>query len=131
MLEKEFIPYEQALALKDLGFGESCYAWYVSKTYGLEFGLVHVEELIKDAILAPTYSQAFRWFREIYNFRGFIGFRPNVKQFDCHIYDMSLSGKEYVEQRTMEEYNKDPKVGTYEEAELECLKKLIEIIKNK
>lgn len=28
----------------------------------------------------------------------------------------------------MEEFNKDPKVGTYEEAELECLKKLIEIV---
>ena len=70
-----------------------------------------------------------RWFREKYNLRGFIGFRPNVKQFDCHVYDMSLSGKEYVKQRTMEEFNKDPKVGTYEEAELECLKKLIEIVK--
>jgi hypothetical protein len=44
---------------------------------------------------------------------------------------MSLSGKEYVQQRTMEEFNKDPKVGIYEEAELECLKKLIEIVKNK
>ena len=80
---------------------------------------------------APTYSQAFRWFREKYNLRGFIGFRPNTKQFDYHIYDMSLSGKEYVKQRTMEEFNKDPKVGTYEEAELECLKKLIEAVKNK
>jgi hypothetical protein len=28
----------------------------------------------------------------------------------------------------MEEFNKDPKVGTYEEAELACLKKLIEIV---
>jgi hypothetical protein len=44
---------------------------------------------------------------------------------------MSLSGKEYVQQRTMEEYNKDPKVGTYEEAELECLKQLIKLVKNK
>ena len=42
---------------------------------------------------------------------------------------MSLSGKEYVKQRTMEEFNKDPKVGTYEEAEQACLDKLIEIIK--
>ena len=31
----------------------------------------------------------------------------------------------------MEEFNKDPKVGTYEEAELVCLTKLIEIVKNK
>jgi hypothetical protein len=44
---------------------------------------------------------------------------------------MSLSGKEYTEQRTMEEFNKDPKIGTYEEAELACLEKLIEIVENK
>jgi hypothetical protein len=42
---------------------------------------------------------------------------------------MSLSGLEYTKQRTMEEFNKDHKVGTYEEAEFECLKKLIEIVK--
>jgi hypothetical protein len=44
---------------------------------------------------------------------------------------MSLSEIEYTKQRTMVEYNKDPLVGTYEESELECLKKLIEIVKEK
>tara|TARA_R110000868_G_scaffold25451_4_gene99486 strand:- start:913 stop:1299 length:387 start_codon:yes stop_codon:yes gene_type:complete len=127
-MENEFIPYEQALALKELGFNEPCFGLYAppSKTVFLHhYGLLSA----KEQILAPLYQQAFRWFREKYNLRGFIGFRPNVKQFDCHIYDMSLSGKEYTEQRTMEEFNKDPKVGTYEEAELECLKKLISIVK--
>lgn len=142
-MEKEFIPYEQALALKELGFDEPCLASWTYKTkeriptlYGCGALLFDTDGLItnqtEDIICsAPTFSQAFRWFREKYNLRGFIGFRPNVKQFDCHVYDMSLSGKEYTEQRTMEEFNKDPKVGTYEEAELECLKKLIEIVKNK
>ena len=78
---------------------------------------------------APLKQQVFRWFRENHNLRGFIGFRPNVKKFDYHIYDMSLSGIEYVKQRTMEEYNKDPLVGTYEEAESACIDKLIEIVK--
>ena len=138
-MEKEFIPYEQALALKELGFDEPCLAQYKKYVFGeatLDIGFSKNEIISKfdNLILfcsAPLYQQAFRWFREKYNLRGFIGFRPNVKQFDCHIYDMSLSGKEYVQQRTTEEYNKDPKVGTYEEAELECLKKLIEIVKNK
>ena len=130
-MNKEFIPYEQALALKQLGFDEPCFGSFD----------IHSKQLYKTRyeseqndfyLLAPTFSQAFRWFREKYNLRGFIGFRPNVKQFDCHIYDMSLSGKEYVKQRTMEEFNKDPKVGTYEEAELACLIELIKIInKNK
>ena len=127
-MEKEFIEYEQALALKELGFDSKEFISYV---------FVDTDNIFfesngfcpNSSIWAPTFSQAFRWFREKYNLRGFIGFRPNVKQFDCHVYDMSLSGKEYVKQRTMEEFNKDPKVGTYEEAELECLKKLIEIVK--
>jgi hypothetical protein len=134
-MENEFIPYEQALDLKELGFTEPCIAYYN--------GYKELDHLMPERVIigrdyngetitsAPLYQQAFRWFREKHNLRGFIGFRPNVKQFDCHIYDMSLSGKEYVQQRTTEEYNKDPKVGTYEEAELECLKKLIEIVKNK
>ena len=120
-MNKEFVKYEQALALKELGFDEPCIGYYD------EGGNLYTEMV--EVLKAPLYQQAFRWFREEYNLRGFIGFRPNTKQFDCHIYDMSLSGKEYVKQRTMEEYNKDPKVGTYEEAELECLKKLIEIVK--
>ena len=132
-MEKEFIPYEQALTLKELGFREHCAAFYSTEEelcFKWESNgnmSLHLLRLIQ----APTFSQAFRWFREKYNLKGFIGFRPNVKQFDCHVYDMSLSGIEYVKQRTLEEFNKDPKVGTYEEAELECLKKLIEIVKTK
>jgi hypothetical protein len=145
-MTQEFIPYEQALELKELGFNEKCYGHYDSVGFlntiedyaklganildmiSKEFNSV---SYMKEICFAPLYQQAFRWFREKYNLRGFIGFRPNIKQFDYHIYDMSLSGKEYVQQRTMEEFNKDPKVGTYEEAELACLKKLIEIVKNK
>jgi len=133
-MEKEFIEYEQALALKELGFNEPCLQAY-DKNGMLYYGhktdklFTVLNSNLSTQCSAPLYQQAFRWFREKYNLRGFIGFRPNVKQFDCHVYDMSLSGKEYVKQRTMEEFNKDPKVGTYEEAELECLKKLIEIVK--
>ena len=149
-MEKEFIPYVEALALKELGFDEPCFGYFENQDMNLVInfnnlplteeqskrpGLYTIDNrnsvLPQWATAVPLYQQAFRWFREKYNLRGFIGFRPNVKQFDCHIYDMSLSGKEYVKQGTMEEFSKDPKVGTYEEAELECLKKLIETIKQK
>jgi hypothetical protein len=139
-MEKEFIPYEQALALKELGFSSpypiggyqgGAVFYYEKGNLYYDGRPMYSSDSHAGQIDAPLYQQAFRWFRDKYNLRGFIGFRPNVKQFDYHIYDMSLSGKEYVKQRTMEEFNKDPKVGTYEEAELECLKKLIEAVKNK
>jgi hypothetical protein len=133
-MKNEFIPFQQALELKELGFDEPCFG----KIYAdggseqLSYPYKNSDQIGKvTSCSAPLYQQVFRWFREKYNLRGFIGFRPNVKQFDFHVYDMSLSGKEYVKQRTHEEFQKDPKVGTYEEAELECVKELISIVKNK
>ena len=133
-MNKEFCTYNQALALKELGFDEPCIGWYNPQVNYKEvttdkYWAFHLTGEWENFKPAPLKQQAFRWFREKHNLRGFIGFRPNTKQFDYHIYDMSLSGKEYVKQRTMEEFNKDPKVGTYEEAEQACLDKLIEIIK--
>ena len=129
-MEKEFIPYEQALELKELGFNEEhTFAYYSKEDKRLIQG--YSISTNEDEIDAPLKSQVFRWFREKYGLRGFIGFRPNVKRFDYHIYDMELSGMEYVTQRTMEAFNKDPIVGTYEEAELGCVIKLIEIVKTK
>jgi hypothetical protein len=137
-MKNEFITYEQSLELKELGFDEECLFAYYGKSDLSNFkesdyelcGDRHNSSFKEDGrVSAPLYQQVFRWFREKYNLRGFIGFRPNVKQFDCHVYDMSLSGKEYVKQRTHEEFQKNPKVGTYEEAELECIKELIKIVK--
>jgi hypothetical protein len=128
-MEKEFIGYTEALSLKELGFDEPCLAMFDEYKIFEYNSILYNANILIDCVSVPLYQQCFRWFREKYGLRGFIGFRPNVKQFDCHIYDMSLSGKEYVKQRTMEEFNKDPKVGTYEEAELECLVKLIDIVK--
>jgi hypothetical protein len=128
-MNKDFTLYPEAFELKELGFDEPCFGVFSFEKFN--FGVFSSLSSTENTILVPTYSQAFRWFREKYNLRGFIGFRPNVKMFDYHIYDMSLSGLEYTKQRTMEEFNKDPKVGTYEEAELACLKKLIEIVKEK
>ena len=114
-MKNEFIPYQQALELKELGFNEPCLGKFFYNH--LEIGGNWRNDDFKEDpdifISAPLYQQVFRWFREKYNLRGFIGFRPNVKQFDYHIYDMSLSGKEYVKQRTYEEFQKDPKFGTY------------------
>jgi len=126
-VDKDFVPYQEALVLKELGFNEPCFGYYnsgVKNPLEVEYSIPYDH---KEYLSAPLYQQAFRWFREKYNLRGFIGFRPNVKQFDHHIYDMLLSGIEYTKQRTMAEFNKDPLVGTYEEAELACLRKLIEI----
>ena len=117
-MNKEFIPSEQSLELKELGFNESCLKnWYQANN-----GFVLVDEITQSFqphTLAPLYQQAFRWFRENYGYNGVI---EGSRRF----------GFEWCIYRDEWEYIKPPNnSNTYEEAELDCLKKLIEIVKNK
>jgi hypothetical protein len=111
-MEKEFIPYEQALALKELGFNEPCLGLYHNdKTFYPTQCKSH-EQFHGQICSAPLYQQAFRWFREKYNVHMF----PTK-------YDET---KWWVNWATWTSKVFD----TFEEAEFECLKKLIEIAKN-
>ena len=124
-LKKEFIPYEQSLALKQLGFDEPCFG-YFNVTIHLGIGAFTFKESNKDTtdsygnkvLLRPTFSQAFRWFREKYNLFGEV----NIHTY--FIYNISNDGFEMIKQY-------DKLTNTYEEAELACLRKLIEIVKIK
>ena len=67
-MEKEFVTYEIALELKQLGFDEPCLAGYSTITEKLEY---YSRQLVtKDSftVNSPTYSQAFRWFEEKYSY---------------------------------------------------------------
>jgi hypothetical protein len=112
-MKNEFIPYQQALELKELGFGEPC----LGKFYynHLEIGGNWCNDDFKEDpdifISAPLYQQVFRWFREKY------GVHMLPEKFDVN--------KWWIEWGEWE----SPVFETYEEAELECLYKLIEIAK--
>ena len=112
-MTKEFIPYQQALALKQLGFNEPCFGYYVSVEVPNPFLVI---TKISDTqggyfTFAPLYQQAFRWFREKYDLHC------NIDPWGYCIFDDNGTEKTGFE--------------TYEQAQLECLKKLIEIVKNK
>lgn len=117
-MEKEFIPYEQALALKELGFDEPCMAGYDISTNQLFIGYEHNHDFYTQA---PLYQQAFRWFREKYGYDISI-IRRTLKAYKFEIQKLVYEGNDY--------FFIDFSFETYEEAELECLKKLIEICKN-
>jgi hypothetical protein len=119
-MEKEFIPYEQALALKELGFDEPCLANYLS-TKKLDISLWrHGFD-----IPAPLYQQAFRWFREKYGLSAcaLLKMRDSkrVSFYIINELDNRLIQSKFFKSKISNLYK------TYEEAELECIKKLIEI----
>jgi hypothetical protein len=110
-MNKEFIPYEQALELKQLGFDETCFFAFDNcstpmrctdlrtneqKFYGVNYNSSTYTS-------QPTFSQAFKWFREKYNL-------SHLSLLVMHIFESEKP---------------------YEEAELACLNELIKIVKNK
>ena len=132
-MEKEFAPYNRALKLKELGFDEPCFAWYVSESFGLEYGKAVKSDLIKDGIVAPTFSQAFRWFREKYDIHYSIDRECSQQDhkwgYNWSLYNYTGIFNEYLTSHP------DAPAGewvyeTYEEAQLACLQQLIKIVKN-
>jgi hypothetical protein len=122
---KDFIPYKQTLELKELGFDEPCYGYYVELKNPQE-GLLKIG-LNDDFLQAPTFSQAFRWFREKYSLHADIGeesdWEENNESWSFDIYKYKLGNNDAM-------ISNCKTFNTYEEAELACLIKLIEIVKN-
>jgi hypothetical protein len=135
-LESLFCSYEQALALKELGFDEPCFGYYVGLGDNKEdpFKLVQIQsekgqfEWIDNVYHAPTYSQVFRWFREK---QYYSEITTECTQVDGSIgFSWRIWKPWLIEEWSPENGNDEWSYKTYEEAELTCLNKLIEICKN-
>jgi hypothetical protein len=118
-MEKEFVPYELAVKLKALGFDEPCFGIYLMKEFRYSSPPMSIKDITDGIdVLAPTFSQAFRFFREKYGL--------------FHSIDTRVSKDiGYLILLNDEEIHIDSCYWNYEEAELACLEKLIEIVESK
>jgi len=131
-MKKEFVPYELAVKLKELGFDEPCITCYdkleMVASYGKNVFDYKNYNSSGYMVSRPTFSQAFRWFREK-NFYVSINTYHSVsldKPFGLSIDYLHESGKwDYFDYRGESDFE------TYEEAELACLEKLIEIVETR
>jgi len=125
-MEKEFIPHQQSFDMKELGFDEPCFAYYN--------GYKELDHLMPERVVvgrnyngdtitsAPLYQQAFRWFSKKHRIEGWIQPFLSLEPRKCQARYWD-GGKTPCEGISIGVYD------TYEEAQLECLKKLIEIVK--
>ena len=116
-MNKEFIPYEQALSMEKLGFVEKCFGFYTLEGY--YFPNTTPLNSLTYGCAAPLYQQAFRFFREIYGLAGI----PNPYGYE--ILDKNDISHEWGCVFETEVSNE------YKEAELACIVKLIERAKTK
>ncbi len=68
MNAEDFVSYEQAVKLKECGFGEPCIT-YLNPKYGKRVVIAGKEITMKDCtpseVLCPSLSQAAKWLREV------------------------------------------------------------------
>ena len=157
-----FVPFEQALHLKELGFNQECFGYYTLaevrdyKNNGLDIrneivlntlnGYRKYDDEIQTS--APLYQQAFRWLRNQYMTKRYINERGDY--IEGNFFNLPLILPNGYEIKLLEQSTSYTIVGgreipfyaepeavyketteSYESAELACLKKLIEVIKNK
>jgi hypothetical protein len=137
-MNKEFIPYQQALELKELGFDEPCFRYiYIGDTGNNCHHYIEVEPSKGEnfnvkplCISQPTFSQAFSFFREKCGISFHISdyYGEESRKLYGRAFQIFINGRQqsfdYSSSSTTELY------FTYPEAELACLIKLIEIVKN-
>jgi cold shock CspA family protein len=139
-MEKEFVTFDEALALKKLGFDEPCLAYYCDmRSFGREYPSAfsqtkdspimgtrnsQIEELIGYNICStPTYQQIFKWFRDK---KGLDAFIVKNNKSGEYFFDISwCNKKDKLKQFQSIDFK------THEKAELACLIKLIEKRKKK
>jgi len=126
-MNKEFLPYELSLKLKKVGFDEPCFGYYDHQIKELDTISSEVcERLCKHDthIKAPTFSQAFRWFRENHKlYSAVIPYNPKKDYYECVVCG--------IEEEDEDDDWEVPDTYGYFEAELSCLNKLIEIVEQK
>ena len=124
-MEEYFVTYEQALALKEIGFDEPCFGYFhldngtTYKPYRT-FNLGN-HNMSNFCISRPLIGQVFKWF--------WVYFHLSHNIFDwLDDFEITITEWSLCEDRIVYEY---PRFDTYEQAESACIDKLIEIIKEK
>lgn len=121
-LEEFFVPHQENLELKKLGFDEPCFGYgdsdsiHIDSPHSIEKRMANQ---FNKTIKILTFSQAFNFFREKYKLHGTI---TSISQ-ESWQWHIQKPGNKLGDL-----YEED--FPDYEEAELDCLRKLIEICKN-
>lgn len=140
-MKELFIPYTEALELKELGFDEPCLGYWRNENVEcpLTIGQHTTKQDMEDEIsgrdelhnykniiaLAPSYQQAFKWFREKHKLPSEVRFVANLEVYD---YRITKIGVEYTNS-FYDGVRPTSAFKTYEEAELATLRKLIQLMK--
>ena len=159
-MKNNFVSYEQALSVKELGFDEPCFGYFNGKqvyrlggdatsfidkistyrnTYlSLKDNFIAipnegdwennpntVRRMRGIMVAAPLKQQLFKWFRDKHKLHSRIQHQNGFYWYEIESYFGQFVKKYNTSSDLIKKYD------TYEEAESDCIDKLIEIVKNK
>lgn len=128
-IENLFVPYNEALELKQLGFDECCFGYYDNPDNPVWRTLSPTYYANKENVyLAPTYQQAFNFFRITYGLGSSItsSMRNDIQVNYFTVHEL----KNRLMKSNFFNYKISPMYNTYEKSELACLKFLIHKVTN-
>lgn len=126
-MKEQFIPYNLALKLKELGFDDNCFGYYTidevlnfdSIKLFKEGNLTTLTSQSDWTILTPLWQQAFNWFRDKYELHSHIYVKSKTQWTYMITNFTDYVGPENQIAQTLE---------SYEEAREACLRKIIELL---
>jgi hypothetical protein len=128
-IESNFVPYNIALELKELGFDEPCLAYLKPNVLTYEITIGEFNEFEYHS--APTFSQAFHFFRNKYGLMHIINpydFTAEINYLNKRVVD-DVYGDFIPHDHLVDDEGEEIKHLSYEEAEIACLLELINICK--
>ena len=123
-MKDQFVPYDIALKLKELGFNDECFGYYIEceKWIPASYSMEGVEypsnnDLILDWVTSPLYQQVFQFLRDNFNFSGNIDCCDNLSTWN-------------IKSSKLDKGIYSNKVQSYNDAQNECIQEIIKLIEN-
>ena len=118
-VNKEFVPYKEAHALRNLGYQEDGFAWYGDDK---ELYLSYITAS-QGLLIAPLWQQAFHFFRK-------------KCQMECSVYPLTIDGVstygfEITLLGSVRTLGEGEDYVSHQKAEIECLRAAIKLISDK
>jgi len=118
-MKKEFVPYNESVILKDLGFDEPCVRLWNNKKIPelvswVKYGQQYTNSRVRIRPTAPLWQQAFDWIEKHHKLKVFIKW-----------------GSEYTQLGYYQDSVGEYLIGVFstkDDANITCLRKLIKII---
>ena len=124
-MKEQFVTYEIALALKELGFDEECFGLYKNEILLRDYETFQWNEFL-NCIKAPLWQQVIDWLRETYKINILIAPIYSSENLKGYVFNFGL-----ITMDNLSEVFKNGKFETFYKAREQAILKAVELCQKK